>query len=89
MKDCISQWRDLMSANFASVNWSVMNPMMRCYLLANWAVDSAWINMILKPFKAGIVIGKHLVKVFFSEFRLLGFHIASPHLHLYYTIGVG
>jgi len=70
----VSQRGYLVSAIIALINWSPVNFMVFSNLIANRAMNTIGIAMVLNPLKTGLVIWELLVEIFSSKF----IHLCIP-----------
>ncbi len=65
----------------ASVCWSFLNTMMFRDFVAGLAKDAVWVELVLNPFKAGVIIRKLFVETR-DIVSLFLFHLALPFRYL-------
>lgn len=67
MEDCASKWRYVMPALVTSIDISALILVMLGDFLANRTLNAVRVALAYQPFKAGVVVWKHPLKVFGCE----------------------
>jgi len=73
----IGSWRNLMTAQIASIHFAILNPIELGKLQTLSAINLLGIEFIPQPFQTNIIIWEQFFKLLYSVF----IHLAPPYLY--------